>query len=958
MYTNVYNTVQDVINNNTLSAGTGISIVSNVINNTGVLTAVAGTNIAVSGSTGNVTFSVTGTVASATAATNLSGGAAGSVSYQTAANTSAFLGIGTAGQVFTVNAGATAPQWAAQSALSVGTAAVSSTSTITSTSSASTWYPTFVSASSGNLALDINTSLNFTPSTGTLYATTFSGALTGATSGSNILMGNGTGGLSNVTIGSGLSFATGTLSVTSAGGSVTSVSVVTNQGISGSVATATTTPAITLSVATPTYNDNSTNVATTAYVNSAIEFNKATIPFALGLTGGGTYSMAGVGIGCILVYTASGGAVTSITSISVAGSGYKVGDLFYLTGAAYGNSDAVARVMTLSGSGVATVQLLYGGTGYTTISGGTIPTANTVRPLIFTISGTLTSNATWIMAPGSYLFGSDTWIINNNATGAYTTTFKISGQSGGVSTNTAIGTGVVIPQGTNNSAAQQIQCDGVNDVWLASPPAADAGTVTTLSVASANGFAGTVANATTTPAITLTTSITGVLKGNSAAISAAVAGTDYSAGTAALGTGILKSTTSSGALTIAVAADFPTLNQSTTGNAATVTTNANLTGPITSVGNATSVASQTGTGTTFVMSNSPTLSTPNLGTPSTLILTNATGAPTWNQSTTGNAATATSVSGGTAGTIVFQSGASTTGFTAAGSPGQFLVSAGTGTPVWSQSIPYVDAGGTADAITATYSPAFTALTDGMTVAFGPTAANATTTPTLNINGLGAKTIVKNQGQALVAGDIAGSSAQLLVQYNATNTQWELINPQVSTYASNMFGGTTGQMTYQSAANTTAFTSGITVASTGKVTLAASTSVESIAIPNGTELAYIVGSAPASTTNIYANNGAVQLYTSNAANNFIANIAWSSGTTFNTATSTGDCNTYVLLVTQGSTAYYCTSVQIDGTTSGVTTKWQGGTAPTAGFASGIDAYSFTVIKTAASTYTVLAALTQF
>jgi len=37
------------------------------------------------------------------------------------------------------------------------------------------------------------------------------------------------------------------------------------------------------------------------------------------------------------------------------------------------------------------------------------------------------------------------------------------------------------------------------------------------------------------------------------------------------------------------------------------TTNANLTGPITSVGNATSVASQTGTGSTFVMSVSPTL---------------------------------------------------------------------------------------------------------------------------------------------------------------------------------------------------------------------------------------------------------------------------------------------------------------------------------------------------------------
>lgn len=52
---------------------------------------------------------------------------------------------------------------------------------------------------------------------------------------------------------------------------------------------------------------------------------------------------------------------------------------------------------------------------------------------------------------------------------------------------------------------------------------------------------------------------------------------------------------------------------SVTGNAATVTTNANLTGPITSVGNATSIAAQTGTGTTFVMNTSPTLVTPVLG---------------------------------------------------------------------------------------------------------------------------------------------------------------------------------------------------------------------------------------------------------------------------------------------------------------------------------------------------------
>jgi len=59
--------------------------------------------------------------------------------------------------------------------------------------------------------------------------------------------------------------------------------------------------------------------------------------------------------------------------------------------------------------------------------------------------------------------------------------------------------------------------------------------------------------------------------------------------------------------------------------ASNVTTNANLTGVITSVGNATSIASQTGTGSKFVVDTSPTLVTPNLGTPSAVVLTNATG---------------------------------------------------------------------------------------------------------------------------------------------------------------------------------------------------------------------------------------------------------------------------------------------------------------------------------------------
>lgn len=71
---------------------------------------------------------------------------------------------------------------------------------------------------------------------------------------------------------------------------------------------------------------------------------------------------------------------------------------------------------------------------------------------------------------------------------------------------------------------------------------------------------------------------------------------------------------------------------------------------------------------------------------------------------------------------------------------------------------------------------------------------------------------------------------------------------------------------------------------------------------------------------------------------------------------GQSVTCSILMTQGSTAYYLNAYQVDGTT--VTPKWQGGSAPTGGNASGIDVYTFTIIKTADATFTVLASQTQF
>lgn len=84
------------------------------------------------------------------------------------------------------------------------------------------------------------------------------------------------------------------------------------------------------------------------------------------------------------------------------------------------------------------------------------------------------------------------------------------------------------------------------------------GTVTTLSVVSANGFAGTVANATSTPTITLTTTVTGLLKGNGTAISAAVSGTDYAPATS--GTSILYGNGSGGfnSVTVGTGLSFST----------------------------------------------------------------------------------------------------------------------------------------------------------------------------------------------------------------------------------------------------------------------------------------------------------------------------------------------------------------------------------------------------------------
>jgi len=175
-----------------------------------------------------------------------------------------------------------------------------------------------------------------------------------------------------------------------------------------------------------------------------------------------------------------------------------------------------------------------------------------------------------------------------------------------------------------------------------------------------------------------------------------------------------------------------------------------------------------------------------------------------------------------------------------------------------------------------------------------------------------------------------------------------------------------------------------------------------------ETATITASAPSATTNFDVTTQAVQFYTSNASTNFTFNVRGSatstvtagsfvvntiytiasigttdftligaasntvgvifpatgvgagSGTattgTLNSILAVGQSVTCSLLVTNGGTAYYPSTIQVDGST--VTPKWQTGIAPTAGNANSVDVYTFAIVKTANLTYTVLAAQVKF
>jgi hypothetical protein len=168
----------------------------------------------------------------------------------------------------------------------------------------------------------------------------------------------------------------------------------------------------------------------------------------------------------------------------------------------------------------------------------------------------------------------------------------------------------------------------------------------------------------------------------------------------------------------------------------------------------------------------------------------------------------------------------------------------------------------------------------------------------------------------------------------------------------------GELALQSAGTT-----GLTVASgnvtvANKMTVVGTSSTAGLKIADVLETATVSATAATGTIAYDVTSQVVLFYTSNASANWTVNFRGSSGTSLNTLLATGESVTAAFLVTNGATPYYNSSIQVDGTTSGVTTRWQGGTAPSSGNASSVDIYTYTIIKTANATFSVFAAQTQF
>ena len=232
---------------------------------------------------------------------------------------------------------------------------------------------------------------------------------------------------------------------------------------------------------------------------------------------------------------------------------------------------------------------------------------------------------------------------------------------------------------------------------------------------------------------------------------------------------------------------------------------------------------------------------------------------------------------------------------------------------------------------------------GVTSSTGTVAVVLSNTPTLVTPVLGVATATSINKMAITA---PATSSTLAVADGKTLTASNSLT---------LAGTDATTMTFPASSTTVA---GLSIAEsfTAKQTFTGATGSLASAFINATETSTISATAATGTINYDVTTQSVLYYTSNASANWTVNIRGNATTSLNTLMSTNDSLTVVFLVTNGATAYYNNAFTIDG--SSVTPKYQGGTAPTSGNASSIDAYSYTIVKTGSAAFTVFASQTKF
>jgi hypothetical protein len=332
----------------------------------------------------------------------------------------------------------------------------------------------------------------------------------------------------------------GRITGAASGAPVTSVSVVTANGVSGSVANATTTPAITLTLGaiTPTSVAASGTVtgSNLSGTSSGTNTGDQTITLTGGVTGSGTGSFAATVItnaNLTGMVTSVGNATTVVTNANLTGDVTSVGNATTL--ATVNSNIGTYASSTVNAKGLVTAAA--------NLSGG-VTTSGSVATVITNanLTGMVTSvgNATTV-------------VTNANLTGDVTSVGNATTLANTAVTPGSYGSSSLIPV---------IIVDSKGRITSATTASVGSG-VTAISIASSNGFAGSSSGG-TTPILTLRTTVTGILYGNGTSVATAVAGNFPTLNQST--TGSAGSVPYSG-----LTGTVPIWNQSTTGNAATAT---------------------------------------------------------------------------------------------------------------------------------------------------------------------------------------------------------------------------------------------------------------------------------------------------------------------------------------------------------------------------------------------------